>query len=390
MTEATLVRDMSQVPGRNLLEVATDLVPLLRENAKAVEEGRRLTPAVHEAFLQAGFYRMTTPQENAISPRSLPELMRVLETLAFGDASSAWTAWAGLGMPAMSAFMDDAGVTELYDSPEHVVIGSTAGMGRATAVEGGYWVTGHWSFLSGIRQASHAGGLCSAFDGETQRLGPQGGPAVVLPIWSVADCTVIENWESTGLRGTGSHDMDAHEIFVPYHRVIDFTKPPRPDLGPVYYIEIDNAANVTVASIAVGTASAAIEAFRELAFRKRLEDGTLLAESPQAKLALGLAETQLAQVRGHLWETVEVMWETLLDGTHDAEAWFPRTAMASVTAVQAATDVALSLYRAAGTSAVRAGILDRIVRDLLTLSAHRTVQPGNLLKHGGASFQYAN
>ena len=105
-----------------------------------------------------------------------------------------------------------------------------------------------------------------------------------------------------------------------------------PDRGPCAtgWLHIDNAANVTCASIALGIASAALAAFRELGPRKRTSTGELLAESALGKMALAAAESGLARARGHLYETVELMWEEVAEGTCRDEQWFARTSLASV------------------------------------------------------------
>ena len=140
----------------------------------------------------------------------------------------------------------------------------------------------------------------------------------------------------------------------------------------------------TLGSIAIGTAAAALERFRELAPTKAQVHGTLLSESPQVKVALAAAETRLLAAKGHLYETAEMLWDELIDGTYKGDTWFGRTSLASVAAADAAIEVVLTLYRAAGSAAIfRNGILDRAMRDLLTLGAHKTVQHMNLLKYGG-------
>jgi alkylation response protein AidB-like acyl-CoA dehydrogenase len=139
--------------------------------------------------------------------------------------------------------------------------------------------------------------------------------------------------------------------------------------------------------MALGIASAAIEAFRALGATKRQADGSLLSTAPLAAMALDRAELQLAQARGHLYETVETMWEEIGDGHFPGEEWLGRTALASVNAVDAAIDIVSAIYRAAGSSAVsRARPFDRCLRDLFTLGAHKTVQHANLFQYRGLGF----
>ncbi len=373
-----------QTTGRSLIQSAESLTPVLRASAAAIESGRCLTPEVHAAVLDAGFYRMTMPLEFGATDISLAETMRVLEALATGDASTAWTVWAGLGVPAMSAFMLAEGSRELFSAPDAMTSGSVAGIGAARPVEGGYRVSGRWPFVSGIKQATYSGGICFVFDGEAQRFGPDGQPAILVALWPIGDCLVIDNWDSTGLRGTGSHDIAVEDLFVPEIRIVDFSREPRMGLRPVHYLDVDKAANLTVASIALGVAAAAVEAFKAIAPNKRSPEGAVLVDSPLAKIALGVAETRLAQARGHLYETAESMTEGMPEGGLPGDEWFRRTALASTGAVDASVEVITSLYRAAGTSAVRSGLLDRCLRDIFTLQAHKTVNHQNILKYGTA------
>jgi indole-3-acetate monooxygenase len=383
-TTATMINGFM---GSALIRHAEGLIPLLREQAAMTEDHRRLTPEVEAALRDGGFFRLAMPAQAGGPDATLPEVMRVLETLARGDGSAAWCAWAACGIPAASAFIDEEGARELFSPRDACIVGSVAGVGSARAVPGGYRVTGRWPFVSGINHATHAAGTCFVFDGEVQRTSPEGEPAVIAPVWPVTDCSVIDIWDTTGLRGTGSNEMVIEDVFVPERFVADFTRAPRSGLAPLYYLHENNAANVTVAALALGIAGTALAAFRELGRTKKLAGGEPLAESPLARIALATAEERLGQARGRLYETAEMMWDEAVEGAYQHEAWFPRTSLASVTAVDAAIAVTGDLYRAAGASAVfRSRSFDRCLRDLFTLGAHKTVQHLNLVLHGGATF----
>jgi alkylation response protein AidB-like acyl-CoA dehydrogenase len=382
---------MLQTPTRTnatLIAEAERLIPWLREQSAAIEAKRRLTLEVHAALIDAGFYRITMPETfSNVGEGTLSEVMRILETLARGDASTAWSVWAALGTPAMSAFIGEEGTREMFSGRDACVVGSIAAMGRAVAVDGGYRVSGHWPFLSGICQATYAGGTCFVFDGDSQRTGPDGQPLVIIPTFPIDDCVVIDIWNTTGLRGTGSNDITVEDLFVPTNRVADFSNPPRPGLSLLHYLHIDNAANVTVSAMALGIASVALEAFRELGVSKRRISGELLAETPGAKIALAHAEVRFAQARGYLYETADLVWEDAVTGNLPGDSWLPRTSLASTAAVDAAVEIVSSLYRAAGTSAIFASrVFDRCLRDIYTLAAHKTVQRDNYLLYGGATF----
>ncbi len=265
MTDITTIQAPAGISGSTMVARAESLIPLLREHARETEGGRRIAPAVHEAFIDAGLYRMSLPREYSEGETTLPEIMRVLETLARGDTSSAWRVWVSLGLPAMSAFIPAEGAAEMFSAADACMCASVAGMGKAVRVEGGYNVSGHWRFVSGIHQATYTGGLSFVFDGEEQRMTPDGQPVVIGAFFPVADCEVADVWDTTGLRGTGSDDIVLDDVFVPDHRIAEVTKPPRAGLSTLHYIDEDNAANVTCASIAIGTAGATFAWFREMA-----------------------------------------------------------------------------------------------------------------------------
>ena len=159
MTKTTIAAPAAPVTGSSLIARARELQPLVREHARATEDARHLSPEVHRAFIEAGFYRMTMPPEYSNQDGSLSEVMRVLETIAEADASSAWRVWVSLGVPAMSAILTEEGAAEMFSSPDACLSASEAGMGRAVAVDGGYRVSGHWRFMSGIHEATHTGGF---------------------------------------------------------------------------------------------------------------------------------------------------------------------------------------------------------------------------------------
>lgn len=380
------ISKLERETGKAMLERATSLLPLLRQHADAIEDRKRLTPEVHQSLVEGRFYRMSMPAEFGGPDVTIPEIMRILETLAKGDASTAWSTWNPLGGPAMSAFIPHEGTREMFVPDDACIVSSVASMGRAVSVEGGYRVTGRWPFMSALPQATYAGGLCFVFDGDAQRMGTDG-PVVVCPFVPIDELDVIENWDTTGLRGTGSHDVAFNDVFVPERRVADFSKPPRSDLEYIHYVHVDNAANLTCASIALGIAGAALDAFRKLAPTKKLPTGESLAESALGRFAVAEAAVTLDQARGHLYETAEMLADEMALGQFEHEKWFPRTALASMRAADAAIDVVSSIYRIAGSSAIRRGnVFDRCLRDIYTLGAHKQVSRVNLQLHGAAAF----
>jgi len=82
-------------------------------------------------------------------------------------------------------------------------------------VDGGYAVSGRWTFSSGSHAAAWAMvGIPTPNEG-----GPTGRKFAMIPR---ADFQVLDNWHAVGLRGSGSSDIAAKNIFIPAYRTIGF------------------------------------------------------------------------------------------------------------------------------------------------------------------------
>jgi hypothetical protein len=103
-------------------------------------------------------------------------------------------------------------------SPESVAAGAFRLNGTARAVEGGDIVSGRWSLGSGIPHATWALGGGHIYDGEALREGLNGGPVPLIAFFPKAEADVLEMWHVAGLCGTGGHDYQVSELFVPEHR----------------------------------------------------------------------------------------------------------------------------------------------------------------------------
>src|SRR2546430_9542933 len=95
---------------------------------------------------------------------------------------------------------------------------TSPGGGVATPVEGGFRLTGRWPFASGCHQAEWMLGPSIVMEDERPRLRPDGRPDIRGFFLPAADCHILDTWDTTGLRGTGSHDWQVADLFVPEAR----------------------------------------------------------------------------------------------------------------------------------------------------------------------------
>jgi indole-3-acetate monooxygenase len=121
--------------------------------------------------------------------------------------------------------LPDEGVSELFgNGPDYLGAGTIAPTGgRAARVDGGYIVTGRWSFGSGCDESDWMAGGFEVFDGDQPMRNPDGSPIFSRGFFKASECTIIGNWDVTGLRGTGTHDWAVTDVFVPDRRTVSLS-----------------------------------------------------------------------------------------------------------------------------------------------------------------------
>lgn len=382
MTAPTLERPVTQ-PGARFLAAAREIVPLLKQEARTIEDARELTPTVLSALHERGLLQAILAPARGEGDFTITDAMNVLETLATGDASTAWDTMAAMGGGIISTFLP----VDPFTSPTDCAATAVGRLGKATAVEGGYLVDARWPFLSGSPHATWIGGLCIVHDGDQPRFIAEGQPHVIMPLIRKERVQLLGNWDATGLKGTGSQEAEVHGVFVPFAEVADFMIGPRPGLPLLYSIHEDAVAPLVAASVLVGVGRGAIDEFRSLQASRAHQSGVMGSQAPLPQVALGECEGRLELARDGIYAVARAIDEKHAAGIQVGPEDTPRTSLAATAAAEVVIDVVSKLYRAAGSSAVFTGsVLDRALRDAFTLGAHRMLQRENYLVHGAGLF----
>ena len=137
----------------NPIDAARELHPLVRKYADQNEAQRHLAPEVANAFCEAGLYRIAAPIDAFGSAHDPITQVRTIETIAEADGAAAWNLMIGIESFGLIAPAFGA-IQHLLEDPKVVLASSTAAVGRADRVEGGYRIDGTWQFASGVHNAS--------------------------------------------------------------------------------------------------------------------------------------------------------------------------------------------------------------------------------------------
>src|SRR6201998_288636 len=270
---------------------------MARGMADQIDADRRLPAEVGGALRDSGLLRAGAPTE--VEALELPPgtALRCAEAVARGDASAGWCVSIAITSSLLVAYLPQESRTELFGAGRGVAAGVWAPHGTARRVPGGVVVSGRWAFCSGITHADVLFAGCVLEDR----------PAVVaLP---TEQLQILDTWHTLGLRGTGSHDTVADEIFVPNERVLSIFDGPVID-RPLYRFPPFGFFAACITAAAMGNARAAIDNFVELAGTKKgIAASRTLAERSTIQVAVASAESALEAARAGYYPAIDAAWQ---------------------------------------------------------------------------------
>lgn len=346
---------------------------LARDLAATTERERALPQALLEELRATGLMRGGAPATLGALEASPATTLLGAETIAQGDASAGWCVSIAATSSLLSAYLPEAGAAEIFADPRTVAAGVWAPRGRAVILDGGIRVSGRWSFCSGISHSQWLFAGCVLDDPQAGAAGP----TLRVAALPTAELEILDTWHTSGLRGTGSHDALADDLFVPDHHVLSLVDSgPRID-APLYRFPIFGFFALSIAAAALGNARGAIEDLSELAAGKTAQGSSRrLAERPATQAAVGEAEAALRAARALYYEAIEEAWEAAQQDAPVGESLRLGLRLAATHAVRASAEVARAMYDLGGGTAIyEDSPLQRRFRDAHAATAHFQVNP---------------
>ncbi|HEU5323540.1 MAG TPA: acyl-CoA dehydrogenase, partial [Methylomirabilota bacterium] len=271
------------------------------------------------------------------------------------------------GCSMVSAYLEPDVAAGVFGDPRAILAWGPGPDGRAVAVDGGYRVSGTWSFASGSRHATWLGAHCAIHEAG----GAVRDPAGRIMLFPAARATMLDVWNVIGLRGTGSDSYTVTDLFVPRaFTVARDAEAERRHPGAVYCFTTNSIYASGFAGLALGVARRMLEAFVALA-RDKTPRGhrQALRDSATVQSQTARAEVRLAAARTFLLATLEDVWRAVGRARAMSLAQRVRIRLAATHAVHEATAVADFTYHAAGATAIFLGsAFERRFRDIHTVS----------------------
>ena len=363
---------MDQLNRNDALARARALGPVLAAASDEIEETRRIPSVVLARIHELRLARLVLPQVyggDEIDPSSY---LLALEEISRHDGSVGWNLFVANSSCLITPFLEPETARTIYAEPYAWMSWGPPDAQKARAVEGGYIVDGSWPFASGCRQANWMGAHCMIQNPDgSVRLNAFGKPSITSFLFPVDKVTLLDTWDTLGMRGTASDSYRVEAVFVPEAFTGTREEPETRRLpGPLYWFTQQGIYAVGVAAVALGIAGAMLNGLRELAVDKTPRGLARLADQPAIRALVAQSEATLGSSRAYLLEVLDALYAQGEDAGVMGIPERSRVRLATTHTIVNAVAVADRIHKAAGVSAIFSGYgpFERRFRDIHTLS----------------------
>ncbi len=297
---------------------AKEMIPLLRERINETNRLGRLTDETIADMQQAGFFRIMQPARYGGFELDPQDFFDVQMTLAEGCMSSAWV----LGVVAIHSWQlglfDDQAQQDVWGEDDSVLISSSyMPVGKVSRVDGGYKLSGHWGFSSGSKHCNWAF-LGAMIPPEKEGDAPDYRTFLVPR----SDYEIVDNWNVSGLEGTGSHDIIVKDAFVPEHRThratdgFDCDSPGNASNEHyIFRLPFGQIFVRSVSSSSIGALKGVVDSYITVnKDRVGLNDGAKIGQDPNAQMALAEAISVVDECKTIMARNFDLMVEAAKSG----------------------------------------------------------------------------
>ena len=356
---------------RNVIQQTNAIVDVLKAQAPADEANGTLTPETVAVLEGAGLFGLKLPAVLGGYEADPVTQTLVLETLANANASAGWCAMVGATGAAMpGAFLAEEAISEMFVSGRvpRCAIAAMA-IGKAEVVDGGFRLTGRWPFGSGVRHSEWitAGALVTRKDK----------PEHLMMTFPTSSAHIHDNWQVAGLKGTGSCDFSADDIFVPQAFTWDLLNDEPKRGGPLYQIASPGFVANEHAGFALGLARRALDAFleKEAARSRSYTPGTAsISARASIQRSLGANQIKLRAARDLVLDVNAEVWDAVQSGAPPTSRQQCELRATATYCTEVALDIVTETFRYAGGGAIyEKNVLQQCLRDLNAAAQHLMV-----------------
>ena len=303
------------------------------------------------------------------------QLLAIYEAISEADAATAWVLMASnVCIGTTSGYLATDIARDIFRSHIPIIAGVGAPMGRADVVDRGFRLSGRWKYGSGVLHSEwiHCG--AAVFENGQRRM-HEGRPEVRTFVVPSGEAVFLGNWDTLGLRATGSVDFSLKEVFVP----LEFTHFPSarhcPHGGSLYRLGVGGFAACGHAAVAMGIARRVLDELRQVVTGEGTKPRALSNSGGNESFheQYALAEGKLRAGRAFCYEVFGEVEERLASERPVTTRDFTLMRLALSHVTSAAAEICAFAHKAASGTSLRSGVLQRYFRDMYSATQHQIV-----------------
>ncbi|KZE38995.1 acyl-CoA dehydrogenase [Bhargavaea cecembensis] len=356
-----------------LMEGAEKVGQLAEQEARLAEERATVSENVVNLMKETGISRMMLPKEYGGPQVDLKTFAKIVRKVANYNISAAWLTYLYPLHNMIPSFLPKEGRDEIANQGG-LIADIFAAIGTAEPEGDGFRISGKWGFVSGVLHSDWTGvGVMIQFPDKDK-------PEFCLPVLKTSEIEIIENWDTFGLRGTGSNMVVADNVYVPKERILRVEpaettrRPPEENYDkdyPFYGVPFFPAFYLGFPYMALGGAERILKEFKEATEKRvRLMDGVRESESPRSQRVIAELMTEFHQAEGLMEKYMDLLIDFEKNGsvTPNAEFFALRTK-----AIKICVDISVrALLTLGGSALYKGGPMELFLRDILSVATHKT------------------
>ncbi|WJH41414.1 acyl-CoA dehydrogenase family protein [Aliirhizobium terrae] len=371
-----------------LVAAAEAIAANLPDRREETDRLCRLPDSTMRELEEAHLFDIMKPAAYGGQEASHQTLMDCIVALSKGDGAVGWTvSLLSGGAWTLAALYNQETARDLFSSGENVRMAGAFQPKRAKVrrtSDGVMIDSGTWGFASGIRHSSWVFLGLPLFDDEGKLVGQLGG---AIP---VSDVQILDDWDTIGLRGTGSNSVSVFDTFVPNARLVNFSEIMA---GEYAYLHLESHAlyrlallpffSTKLSFVSLGIAKAVMDEFAESSMRRGIIHTQYDKQSEAAvtHLQIGEASAKIECAELLLRKCVQDMDHAALNGAALSLITRATIRRDASYANQLAREAIEILVNASGASSAFASHpLNRLWRDARVASLHAGINPAAALE----------
>ena len=379
---------MTVIVDQEIVDRARALAPIIEAEANQAEAETTTTGVVVSALTDSDLFWLLVPKEFGGLDTDVCTALAVFEALAYADGSTGWSVMANTTSSCFAAIYtgETAANAMFVNGSRGIHAGMLGPVGSARRVDGGYQVTGRYSFGSGCAHANFIGAGTVETDDDGNQLTTESGlPAMRVVLIPRDQVDFRGNWDVIGLSATGSYDYIVNNVFVPEDYTYSLLEHTQQRGGTNYGLGLFAITGAGHAGFALGVGRRALDEITKLAStRVRMAGFATIGTEQLFQHDLGLHDCALLAARALVFETyAEADAQARATGTVEPTTQARVRAVATYV-TRVATDATRFAFSWAGSAGLRDGVMQRCLRDLLAGSQHIYVDNNTLTGYATA------